>query len=318
MNASQTITQRIVAKLKAWTNRTKVQYGDYVYSHAMRKSLSISTVNRSKDTSRGSKNVLEMNDSELSRNRDTIIDELGGFRKLLLFSLTDSDLTHQPSTTTIDDVNVHLPSRCVSSDGPEVVPFMSNVTQNLCDLVVIFGGMKRSENTYSQDFDQILAQIIYDFAKREVIIDLLPLQLNIERSTYSIAARGDGEVNISGFIFTDDEVWNVDGVPKEMNVWIHNEWRSNPGQHSQRTGFRKLINYLRSDQRRDRICTVPHIKLLDPTIQDAVYVFIEPKTGDNEELQFKIQQLGWRSLGGVKMSNYLYHVWEYPLRNLRV
>ena len=208
---------------------------------------------------------------------------------------------------------------CPPSDTA-ISALIQNVTDNICELVAQFAWMRRVNDTTPPDFDRILAQLIYDFAlKQEVVISLLPIQLSSNGPTYrrySIGAQCRGQAIVSGFSLPDKYLKNVNGVTNGLKVWINSEPRL---RHYERfyelKKFNKYSSYIIFEG--DDTITVPQIKLLDPSIDDAVFLFLEPREREHESSARKVQADGWTKLGTITQGYSLpFNVWEYPLRNL--
>ena len=117
--------------------------------------------------------VGSMKDSKLMKCREQIIEELGGFRYFLIAAL-GSELS------SIREAEVCVLRRYTSLSmhpGPFVSHHIHSVSRNICDLVIRFKWLQREEDTYSPQLDWIQARLIYDLltenvTQRAVIIRL--------------------------------------------------------------------------------------------------------------------------------------------------
>ena len=265
-----------------------------------------------------------MKESVLIQNREDIIGELGGFRSFLIAALANK-------SSGLDDTEVRALRKYISSSDPIVSHHIHSVTNNLCDLVNQFLWLQRKDDTYSPQFDWIQARLIYDFAsKTAVIIKLLPLQLSSLGKVYSVGVRCQGQVLLSEFRHQSPrprdkemQLLHVNGIADGMRVWIGSEYIfQNTDRISQLKGINK---YLMADSESNNIKleNAPQIKLLDPAIDDAVYLFLEPNGRKHAHGTTRMMRAsGWSRVGDVtavySILSIPLNVWECPLRNMTV
>ena len=254
--------------------------------------------------------LFNVEDSVLVENQQQIIAECGGFRALLSAALSDEALQ-------FGDIDTNVLSKYASKWDPNISPLINNVSNSLCDLVSSHGWMCRVDTKYASNFEGSMAQMIYDFAaKTELIIELPPSQTR--ETVFSIGARCKGKMTISGF--ANREMENVNGITDGMKVWSDREYVfQNTEDVPQLKGINK---YFLSNHKSNGIGTAPKIKLVNPSIDDAVYLFLETTHTHHQRhggWASKLPSEGWKQIGSIIWTGSCTNsndVWEYALKSL--